>query len=113
MLMRPLVGAIWPLIMLKQVLLPAPLGPISASISPGLEREADILDRLEAGIGFAEILDCENVHGALPPQSQARAAQDSTAPTTPLGKGRPARRSQAQRQLGVVGLADDPDRQRR
>ena len=32
--MRPLVGASWPLIMAKQVLLPAPFGPMSASISP-------------------------------------------------------------------------------
>ena len=33
-LMRPLSGIIWPLSMSKQVLLPAPLGPISARISP-------------------------------------------------------------------------------
>ena len=30
----PLSAAIWPLSMLKQVVLPAPLGPISASSSP-------------------------------------------------------------------------------
>src|ERR1700735_4389990 len=32
--MRPFVGAIWPSIIAKQVLLPAPFGPISARISP-------------------------------------------------------------------------------
>ena len=31
---RPLSGVFWPLSMSKQVLLPAPLGPISARISP-------------------------------------------------------------------------------
>ena len=31
---RPFVGVSWPSIILKQVLLPAPFGPISASISP-------------------------------------------------------------------------------
>ena len=31
---RPVVGASWPSIMLKQVLLPAPFGPMSATISP-------------------------------------------------------------------------------
>ena len=33
-LMRPLSGMFWPLSMSKQVLLPAPFGPISARISP-------------------------------------------------------------------------------
>ena len=33
-LIRPLSGMFWPLSMSKQVLLPAPLGPISARISP-------------------------------------------------------------------------------
>ena len=32
--MRPVVGASWPSIMAKQVLLPAPFGPMSARISP-------------------------------------------------------------------------------
>src|SRR5271163_1072035 len=31
---RPVVGASWPSIMAKQVLLPAPFGPMSARISP-------------------------------------------------------------------------------
>ena len=33
-LIRPLSGIFWPLSMSKQVLFPAPLGPISARISP-------------------------------------------------------------------------------
>ena len=35
-LMRPLSGVFWPLSISKQVLLPAPFGPISARISPAL-----------------------------------------------------------------------------
>ena len=39
MRMRPPLGSSCPLIMLKQVLLPAPLGPISASISPACKEK--------------------------------------------------------------------------
>ena len=42
----PASGRSWPLSMLKQVVLPAPLGPISASSSPASTREAHAVDGL-------------------------------------------------------------------
>ena len=47
---RPVVGAIWPSIMAKQVLLPAPFGPMSARIFARFQGEAHVADRLKAGI---------------------------------------------------------------
>ena len=41
---RPASGRSWPFSMLKQVDLPAPFGPISASISPGCDGEGDAVD---------------------------------------------------------------------
>jgi hypothetical protein len=46
-------GSSTPLIMLKVVVLPAPLGPIRLTISPGITVQADIGDGLDA----AEALD--------------------------------------------------------
>ncbi len=76
MRIEPDVGAIWPLIMLKQVVLPAPLGPMSASISPGSSENDTLLDREKAAIGFAEPLDAERRH---------RRALGRSAPTSPRG----------------------------
>ena len=52
---EPASGASWPLTMLKQVVLPAPFGPISASSSPAAELEADVVDRLHAAEGLGQV----------------------------------------------------------
>ena len=51
----PASGRSWPPSMLKQVDLPAPFGPISASISPGCDGERDAGDRLHAAERLAQV----------------------------------------------------------
>ena len=45
---RPRLGRSTPLIRLNRVVLPAPFGPITLQISPALDGEADVGDRLQA-----------------------------------------------------------------
>ena len=52
---RPAVGLSWPVRHLKNVLLPAPLGPIRQRSSPSREAEVDAVDRLDAAEAHAEI----------------------------------------------------------
>ena len=51
--MRPASGVSAPEIRLSTVVLPEPFGPIRPTISPALDAEADIVDRLEAAEDFA------------------------------------------------------------
>ena len=81
----------------------------------GFEREAHAPDRLEAGIGLAELLDDENAHGlSSSRRAGARALrQASKAPTRPLGNSTTSRMMRrAEHELGIIGVADHPDRQR-
>ena len=78
------------------------------------EREAHVPDRLEAGIGLAEVLDDENAHGFAKKANGARALrQASNAPTRPCGKQHDQQDDEgAEHELGIIGVADHPDRQR-
>ena len=54
----PALGLAMPQMMLISVVLPAPLGPSSAKISPRLNFKVDAVQRLEAGaVGLGEIGD--------------------------------------------------------
>ena len=54
----PALGLTMPQMMLISVVLPAPFGPSSAKISPRLDLEIDVFQRLEAGaVGLRKIFD--------------------------------------------------------
>ena len=86
----PVSGRIWPFSMLKQVLLPAPFGPISASISPAASAEETSAHGLDAAIGLGEAADLEERAHAAPFQAarDRRAARPArrNAPATPSGR---------------------------
>ena len=58
--MRPRSGRIAPEIRLKNVVLPAPFGPIIAVSEPAGEVERDILHGGDAAEGFREVLDLQH-----------------------------------------------------
>ncbi len=54
----PLLAVTMPQMMLISVVLPAPLGPSSAKISPAFDVEIDELQGLKArGVGFGDVVD--------------------------------------------------------
>src|SRR5882757_4070647 len=98
--MLPASGTFWPLSMSKQVLFPAPFGPISARIFAGLERERHAAHGMDAAIGFAQAFDpqqcrCGGAHSAVSIRDASSADFDELArrrcrklshmPTMPLG----------------------------
>ena len=97
---EPAVAGSTPVIRLKVVLLPAPFGPISATISRRLDVEGDVVDRDHAAELLARLLDLEQhaglrrraralrqrratVSGLLPPARSAGAT--SASGQTPVG----------------------------
>jgi hypothetical protein len=62
--------------MLNSVVLPAPFGPMTETISPGFHRKADIVDGPQAAEIDAEALDLKRlIH---PPPLQRRAIEGSS-----------------------------------
>ena len=76
--MRPDVGGKKPLIRLKNVVLPAPLGPMTARSSPGCDRQRYAVDGDEA----AEVPRCSVLHL----EQAHRRAFRRRMPSTPRGK---------------------------
>ena len=124
--MRPVSGLFWPLSMSKQVLLPAPFGPISARISPASQRERHAAHGVDAAIGFGQAFDRQQVACAL--IRRPRRLASTAIPAAMLA---PARDQHLQRaddalregdddqhdeaaehELRQVGLADQPDVER-
>src|SRR5579859_5315341 len=79
-------GRIWPLSMLKQVLLPAPFGPISARISPAASAKPT------------------SRTAATPPKDLRRPATSSSIGRLPLGGGRRLRPAMEK----IAGEAEQP-----
>ena len=61
-MMSPVVGGKKPEIMLKNVVLPAPFGPMMARSSPFADGQRDVLDRDQAAECFDDVADFQ--HGA-------------------------------------------------
>ena len=62
---------------LNSVVLPAPFGPITAKMSPGSDREADLVERGQPAERDAELVDREHAHADL---RRSSAASDGTMP---------------------------------
>ncbi len=67
--------------MLKQVVLPAPFGPISASSSPAATAKLTPRDRLDAAERLCEVLDREDRHHS----GSLFSNQPRSAPAMPCG----------------------------
>ena len=80
-------AASWPLTMLKQVDLPAPFGPISASISPAASIEAHVVDRAHAAERLAQAAAPQQRRAAssLAPRAVADRTARFSAPAMPSG----------------------------
>ncbi len=97
---RPRVGGIWPVSILKNVLLPAPLGPIRQRNSPAAEREVDARDGVHAAEALLQADGLRGsgatLHAALP---RTRRSSQATAPPSPEEgpRGTPARTPSAGR----------------
>ena len=65
--MRPRLGMSVPQIILSSVLLPAPLAPMQANISPWLDLQVDVVESLEVLVVGAGVLDLKQAHAGVPP----------------------------------------------
>ena len=80
---RPDDGFMTPLRRLKNVLLPAPLGPMTPMTSPGFHDQVDVREGLEPAEPLAQLMDLEDRHHPLP---SARPSTAGGPPSTPASR---------------------------
>ena len=106
---RPAVGASQPEIRWKNVVLPAPFGPMTARSSAGLDREADAVDGLQGAEVAPEPprLEHRRLGTGLPrhPRSPPAAGRAGAAPARPAGRSTIRTNTDAGEDHPVLGIA--------